>query len=39
MVHILFVKYIFWNQGHPDNENQSDGRAETIDSTMSGLRQ
>ena len=28
------LQCVYWNRGHPDNENQSDGRTETIDSNI-----
>ena len=28
------LQCIYWNQGHPDKENQSEGRTETIDSNI-----
>ena len=28
------LQYVYWNRGYPDNENQSDGRTETIDSNI-----
>ena len=28
------LQYIYWDRGHPENENQSDGRIETIDSNI-----
>ena len=31
------LQCIYWNQGQPDNENQSDGRTERIDSNISNL--
>ena len=31
---VLFLQCIYWNRGHPDFENQSDGRTETIDSNI-----
>ena len=30
----FFLQCIYWNQGYPDNENQSDGRTGTIDSNI-----
>ena len=32
-LHIV-LQYVYWNQGLPDNENQSEGRTETIDSNI-----
>jgi len=29
-----YWQWVYWNRGHPDNENQSDGRRETIDSNI-----
>ena len=28
------LQCVYWNQGHPDNENQSEGRTGTIDSNI-----
>ena len=28
----LLLQCVYWHRGHPDNENQSEGRTETIDS-------
>ena len=28
------LQCVYWNRGHPDNENQSEGRIETIDSNI-----
>ena len=28
------LECVYWNLGHPDNENQSEGRTETIDSNI-----
>ena len=28
------LQCVYWNQGHPVNENQSDGRTKTIDSNI-----
>ena len=30
----ILLQCIYWNLGHPDNENQSEGRTETIDSNQ-----
>ena len=29
-----YLQCVYWNRGHPDNENQSDGRTETIESNI-----
>ena len=31
---ITRLQCVYWNRGHPDNENQSDGRTETIESNI-----
>jgi len=30
----FFLQCVYWNQGYPDNENQSDDRTDTIDSNI-----
>ena len=30
----MYLQCVYWNRGHPDNENQSEGRTETIDSNI-----
>ena len=32
--HFKILQCIYWNRGHPDDENQSEGRTETIDSNI-----
>jgi len=32
MITLHLLQCIYWNWGHPDSENQSDGRTETIES-------
>ena len=29
-----YLQCVYWNRGHPDNENQSEGRTETKDSNI-----
>ena len=31
---LVVLQCVFWNQGHADNENQSDGRTKTIESNI-----
>jgi len=31
---VIYLQYIYWNWGHPDNENQSEDTTETIDSNI-----
>ena len=28
------LQFVYWNRGYTDNENQPDGRTETIDSNI-----
>jgi len=30
----IITEFVYWNRGHPDNEIQSEGRTETIDSNI-----